>query len=360
MFLEKPIIEITWYYFKKGRISYMESSRFPLPVLISALRIVSMTTARSELIDRENGGFHHIITRCVRRAWLCDLDPLTGRDHSHRKRWIEESLLRLCDAFAVRVYSYAVMANHCHIVLEYRPQDAKILSDEEVARRWLLVFPPRREELLEASMQALLADPGRIQDLRERLGDLSWYMKCLNEPIARRANREDDCTGKFWESRFHSSRPFKSLSAVYACMTYVDLNPLRAGACNRVGDQFDFTALRRRLEEASHDRAKKAAIIEPMRIDRASGRIFSTGSSRLSLTLEGYLAHVDWMVERDNCMHREFVGPRLGAPPVLLDPESFLGVLDKLRRRWGRKLGHSDARLSEHLVQRPADSNVSG
>ena len=138
--------------------------------------MVSMTVARSQLIDRENGGFHHIVSRCVRRAWLCGLDPLTGRDHSHRKRWIEERLLTLASAFAVRVYSYAVMSNHCHIVLEYRPRDALGYSDEEVARRWLVAMPRRAAlELL----QALLEDPERIAKLRGRLGDLSWYS--LNE-----------------------------------------------------------------------------------------------------------------------------------------------------------------------------------
>ena len=307
--------------------------------------MVSMTVARSQLIDRENGGFHHIVSRCVRRAWLCGLDPLTGRDFSHRKRWIEERLLTLAGAFAVRVYSYAVMSNHCHIALEYRPQDALGYSDEEVARRWLVAYPPRRAGQLELRVQALLEDPERIAKLRGRLGDLSWYMKCLNEAIARRANREDDCTGRFWEGRFNSSRPMESLAALYACMTYVDLNPLRAGATGRVAEAGEHTSLRRRIEEARREERKLGEAMAPMGINGESRRIFTGGDTRLSLTLRDYLAHVEWTAGRGARPTGECAEPRLGAPPSLADPEAFLARLRSFHRRWGRKLGRGDTPL---------------
>ena len=308
-----------------------------------------MTVARSQLIDRETGGFHHIVTRCVRRAWLCGLDPLTGRDHSHRKWWIEERLLNLSGAFAVRVYSYAVMSNHCHIALEYRPQDALEYSDEEVARRWLVAYPPRRAEQLELRVQALLDDPERISKLRGRLGDLSWFMKCLNQEIARRSNREDDCTGSFWEGRFNSSRPLKSLGALYACMTYIDLNPLRAGASKSVAEEGEHTALRRRLEEARRDGEKLGVGLAPMRICAERGRIFTAGPTPLTLTLREYLAHVEWTAGREAQPNEDCTGPRLGAPPSLADPEIFLAQLLSFHRRWGRKLGHGDFPLPGHI-----------
>ncbi len=83
---------------------------------------MDVTYPRSHLIDRENPGFYHLTSRCVRRAWLCGEDPVTGRSFEHRRQWIEDRLLALADCFTVELYGYAVMSNHYHIVLRVDPQ----------------------------------------------------------------------------------------------------------------------------------------------------------------------------------------------------------------------------------------------
>ena len=130
----------------------------------------------------------------LRRAMLCGTDPLTGLDFSHRRAWIEQRLLLRTQVFTVHVETYSVMSNHYHITVHYTPKDRLELADHDVARRWLTVFPRPNPDLLDDAVAKLLADPERLAVLRDRLGDLSWYMRCLNEPIARRANLEDGCT----------------------------------------------------------------------------------------------------------------------------------------------------------------------
>ena len=191
-----------------------------------------MTVARSRLLDPTRATWVHCTSRCVRRAFLC------GDGLDHRKDWIEERLRFLAGCFAVEVAGYAVMSNHLHVVLRMQPSQVVEWPAEEVARRWLSVYP--REYLpdgtpalpSDAVIAAQAVDWIWVQARRKRLADLGWFMKALKEPISRRANREDGCTGAFWEGRF-SSVPLLDQPALVACMVYVDLNPVRARMCDR-------------------------------------------------------------------------------------------------------------------------------
>ena len=147
-----------------------------------------MTQARSHIVSKGQQAMFHCVTRCVRRAWLCGIDPLTGADHEQRKQAVEARIRQLGEIFAVGIYAYAVMSNHLHVVLAVEPEAAAHWSDDQVAERWLRLFPVRDAERYEARRSTLLAT---IDRYRERLTDLSWFMKCLDEHIARRANAED-------------------------------------------------------------------------------------------------------------------------------------------------------------------------
>lgn len=251
----------------------------------------TMTRPRSEIVDSENGGIYHLGSRCVRRALLCGKDPVSNRDYSHRRAWVEDRLLELAELFTVHICSYVVMSNHYHITANYTPQDRFELDDEEVARRWLHLYPPKRPDDLEPGVTALLDDPERIAVLRDRLGDLSWYMRCLNEPIARRANLEDDCTGRFWQGRFRS-KGVPDDRSMWACMAYDDLNPIRAGMSEEV-DADEHTALQRRLEEAEDEPER---LDEPMApLVRRDEKVASAPppAPRLDMTLREYRAYVE-------------------------------------------------------------------
>ena len=137
-----------------------------------------MTYPRRQIVGPESSGFFHCVSRCVRRAFLCGEDAYSGRSYEHRKTWVEERLLALADCFAVGLYAYAVMSNHVHVVLYAAPQAANDWSDEEVAERWVRLFPVRIDEtvderLCQEKAQGLQGDPERMMELRRRLGDLS-------------------------------------------------------------------------------------------------------------------------------------------------------------------------------------------
>ncbi|RRS06463.1 transposase, partial [Pseudoalteromonas sp. J010] len=115
----------------------------------------------------------------------------------------------LASVFCIDVCAYAVMSNHTHIVLYVDDNKAKRLSDEAIVIRWHKLFKGNgisqkftEGEPLNESEQLILDE--LVDKYRERLADISWFMRVLNEDIARRANREDNCTGRFWEGRFKS------------------------------------------------------------------------------------------------------------------------------------------------------------
>ncbi len=186
---------------------------------------------RAMVVDPVDVGVYHCISRCVRRAFLCGVDAVSGKSFEHRRQWIQDRMRWLAAIFGIDVLAFAVMSNHLHIVLRNRPDVIAGWSDDEVARRWWRLFPLRREsdgspaEPEDHELQMLVA---RVETLRSRLADVSWFMRCLSEGIARRANREDDCTGRFWEGRY-KCQPLLDEAAIVACMAYVDLNPVRAG-----------------------------------------------------------------------------------------------------------------------------------
>lgn len=242
---------------------------------------------RAFTVDPDQPGFYHCVSRCVRRAWLCGSDPVSGRSFEHRRAWIEQRLLSLAESFSVGLYAWAVMSNHTHVVLRVDPRLPHSWSDEEVARRWARL--DRRLESVsdlrvEERVRQLLRSPERIGEIRVRLGSLSWFMRYLNECIAREANSEDRCTGRFWEGRFKCQALLDD-AAVAACMAYVDLNPIRAGIADELADS-DFTSIRRRLIALAGATQQGDAPLEPM-----AG---VSGTSESSLSLRSYIDLVEY------------------------------------------------------------------
>lgn len=215
-----------------------------------------MPKPRHQLVDIQTTPYYHCISRVVRRAFLCGDDPLTGRNFDHRKLWIAERMKQLVDIFAVDICSYGLMSNHFHVILHVDLARARLWSDNEVSRRYERLF---RHTVEEATLLPPKARAHKLRLWRERLSSLSWFMRCLNESIARRANREDNCSGRFWEGRFRSQALLDD-AALLTCMAYVDLNPIRAGLAARPEDAL-FTSIRERLLNAAKARTSPPGLM---------------------------------------------------------------------------------------------------
>ncbi|WP_019894141.1 transposase [Hydrogenovibrio halophilus] len=215
-----------------------------------------MTRARDSQINLSETPWYHLVNRCVRRAFLCGIDAISGRNYEHRKPWIEQRMMQLASVFAIDVAAFAVMSNHYHLVVRVNQVKAESWSMDEVLLQWTQLFAAPK------LVQDYLADPKalsagslkRVQEqveiYRERLMDISWYMRVLNESIARYANQEDEVKGRFWEGRF-KSQALLDEQAVLAAMAYVDLNPVRANIARELLDS-DFTSVQRRLQGVYH------------------------------------------------------------------------------------------------------------
>jgi hypothetical protein len=60
---------------------------------------------------------------------------------AHRKDWIVGRLRELVEVFAIPCGGFAVMDNHHHRLVRLDPARVRSWSDEEVARRWMALFP---------------------------------------------------------------------------------------------------------------------------------------------------------------------------------------------------------------------------
>lgn len=209
--------------------------------------------ARVEVFAPDEVAIVHVTNRTVRRCFLMGDDPLTGKNFDHRKTWMEQELRHLAAHFGIDLLCYAIMSNHFHLVLRSRPDVVAAWNDTEVARRWLLLCPKRRtadqqpEEPNEFELNMIRHDPARMQEIRSRLSDISWWMRLLSQKIGRKANQEDQELGKFWQARYRAVRLLDE-TALLACAAYVDLNPIRAAMAETI-ETSDFTSAQQRVLE---------------------------------------------------------------------------------------------------------------
>ena len=261
-----------------------------------------MTTARKTQISLDDTPTYHCISRCVRRAFLCGKDDFSGQDYEHRRQWIVDKLLELSKIFAIKTYAYAVMHNHTHTVLCVDRDQALTWTEAEIIERWsklyscsVLVSRYKNGDCTSGAESRAAIQ--QIEEWRSRLYDISWFMRNLNEYIARKANKEDGCTGRFWEGRF-KTQALLDEAAVLACMAYVDLNPIRAGIAE-TPETSDYTSIQARIQALSGtsepcDNTAEATVPTPEGLAIFTGNEHIDKPQEIPFALTDYLQLADW------------------------------------------------------------------
>jgi hypothetical protein len=226
------------------------------------------------------------------------------------------------------------------VILRNRPDVVAQWSDTEVALRWFRLCPVRKqaggtsEEPTAAELDTIRQQPQRLAEIRRRLTDISWFMRMVSERVARWANAEDQCAGRFWQGRFRAVRLCDE-AAILACSLYVDLNPIRAGEC-QTPEASRHTSAKRRLEERQQSigvgvgadsdsqpapQRTAADWLAPLPLHELGLPGAQTSHSRhrasdkgfLPMTLDDYLSLLDWT-------GRQLVPDKRGAIPAHLEP----------------------------------------
>ena len=255
-----------------------------------------MTKARSEQVSINDTPYYHCMVRCVRRAYLCGEDKVTGQNYDHRKQWLVSRMRFLSYVYAIDICAYAVMSNHYHMVLHVDEARGALWSDDEVVERWLQLYNGNalvsrwimhRKDMTKAELVAVAEV---VDQWRERLTSISWFMRGMNETIARMANEEDNCTGRFWEGRFKSQALLDEV-ALLSCMAYVDLNPVRAAMEEDVMLS-DYTSIQQRLFDVLKYKSNKNAD-ERRLVKRVKKQVVLKQSQRLNTLPEAPLMPFD-------------------------------------------------------------------
>jgi len=227
----------------------------------------------------------------------------------------------------------------------------------EVIERWHHLFAGtplsqrylRGDDLLQAEHQRLAED---VETWRERLSSVSWFMRCLNERIARLANEEDGCTGRFWEGRF-KSQALLDEQAVIACLAYVDLNPVRAGIAETPEDA-DHTSIQRRIRAlqaaaeleapGAQETLDRQASLQPPELLPFVGGERQDGPTGLPFALPDYLELVNWTGQAVRDDKRGAISQDL--PPILarlgIDGQAWLRLATQFESSFSTWVGKAE------------------
>ncbi len=181
-----------------------------------------------------------------------------------------------------------------------------------------------------------------VQEWRSRLTDLGWFMRCLNESLARQANKEDNCTGRFWEGRY-KSQALLDEEALLTCMSYVDLNPIRAGI-NPTPETSDYTSIQARIRACQASEHNEESPQATVRLADFIGSECKNQPESIAFSFPDYLELVDWSGRAIRDDKAGAIADNL--PPILarlgIEQQGWLDMINHYEQRFFRAVGAVD------------------
>ena len=156
---------------------------------------------------------HHVMSRTA-----LDGFPLGDVE----KDFMLDLIRRYSTLYLVEILGFCLMGNHFHILVKVFPEHK--FTDEDIQTRY--------EEFY--GDDAIFVS-GWIPSLREKLSNLSEFVREIKVGFARFYNKRHNRRGYFWGDRFKSVI-VENGETLINCLAYIDLNPLRAGLVERPED----------------------------------------------------------------------------------------------------------------------------
>ena len=166
------------------------------------------------LLVKGNEAIYHIISKTA-------LDGFIIGDVE--KEYLFNLIKRLSAVFMTEIFGFCIMGNHFHLLVKMKnPGD---YSDDEIMGMVRRHYQDNKRQVTD----------GQISFYREKLSNLSEYVKEIKQRFARYYNKQNNRSGYFWGDRFKSVI-VEDGDTLINCLAYIDLNPVRANMVEKPED----------------------------------------------------------------------------------------------------------------------------